>query len=236
MPRPDLGRHMVGTRAAWNNRANLLGRANRAQQTGLGKRSPSRRMIARMSPLLDLDGPCGRHLAFRDLIECGETWHDARDSGTPIPNLPLRPESVAAMACLCETVLDPVIDQFGPITLTYGFTGPTLSRRAAVRVGRVAPAVDQHAACEVNRNGRQICERGGAAVDFLVDGTSTSDLAKWIVTNTDFDRLYYYGPSKPLHVSASTEPVGKIVLLERREPGGRAVPRNVRADRFLRDF
>jgi hypothetical protein len=44
--------------------------------------------------------------------------------------------------------LDPVIDWFGMIELTYGFCSPALARQVS---GRIDPKRDQHAAHERNR-------------------------------------------------------------------------------------
>nr|AFD03396.1 peptidase M15A [uncultured bacterium W5-51b] len=181
----------------------------------------------------DLDAPCGRYLTFRDLIECGETWHRASGAGKPIHNEPVQRASLDALLTLCEIVLDPVIDEFGAISLTYGLAGSQLSRRAATEVGGVAPKLDQHAAHELNRNNRRICERGGSAADFRVSGVSSLEVARWIVSSTRFDRLYYYGSERPLHVSTTkSDPLGQIVVL-RTKAAGRRVPLVVDAEDFL---
>ena len=74
-----------------------------------------------------LDQRCGRYLKFRDLIHCGET-----QSRLGIPNLPLNPETYNALYSLSTQVLDPVIDYFGAVRLTYGFCSPTLGAKACV--------------------------------------------------------------------------------------------------------
>ena len=125
-----------------------------------------------------------------------------------------------------------MIDQFGSILLTYGLAGAKLSRLVAADVSRVAPKLDQHAAHELNRYDRRICERGGAAADFQVSEVSSLEVAKWIVSNARFDRLYYYGPERPLHASAASDPLGQIVVLNA-GPGGRRVPLVVDAKSFL---
>ncbi len=129
-------------------------------------------------------------------------------------------------------MLDPVTDQFGAISLTYGLAGAPLSRLAAAEVGRVAPKLDQHAAYEVNRFRRRICERGGSASDFQVSGVSSLQVAKWIISNTRFDRLYYYGPERPLHVSAAGAPLGQVVVLKD-DAAGRRIPLVVATQSFL---
>ena len=176
-----------------------------------------------------LDAPCGRHLKYRDIIECGKTWHDAAACGQPIDNHPRALETWTGLERLCSAVLDPAIDRFGSIELTYGFGGPTLARLIRRAHGSIAPGLDQHAAHERSKSGRLICERGGAAVDFRVAGSSSRSVALWIVANTPFDRLFFYGDDRPIHVSASAAPAGQIVVMWR-GPSGRLIPKRVDAD------
>ena len=88
-----------------------------------------------------LDEPCGQNYTFRQLIECGETWER-----TNVDNVPRSPDSYNALHALATAILDPVIDYFGGIKLTYGFASPTLT--SAIPSG-IAPKLDQHAACEI---------------------------------------------------------------------------------------
>jgi hypothetical protein len=122
-----------------------------------------------------------------------------------------------------------VIDYFGMIRLDYGFCSPELSRKIP---GRIDPKRDQHAACEHNRRGRPVCERLGAAVDFIVDDESMLEVAQWIVANTPFDRLYYYGDDLPMHVSYGPEQSGQVVRMVA-GPSGRLVPRVTSHEDFL---
>lgn len=171
----------------------------------------------------ELEHPCGRFLTYRDLIECGET-----QIATGLPNLPEQIESYDALLALAERVLDPVIDWFGMIQLTYGFCSPALSRKIP---GRIDPKRDQHAAHERNRLGNLICPRLGAAADFLVSDEDMHDVARWVVENTPFDRLYFYGADLPIHVSYGPEHNGQIVVMKRSKTG-RLVPRVVGRDDF----
>lgn len=83
----------------------------------------------------------------------------------------------------------------------------------------------------MNTRGNLICERKGAACDFIVPDENMLEVAQWIVQNTPFDRLYFYGNDKPLHVSYGDEHNRSIVLML---PGksGRLVPKVVTAERF----
>ncbi|WP_256360246.1 hypothetical protein [Methylomonas koyamae] len=66
---------------------------------------------------------------------------------------------------------------------------------------RVAPKLDQHAAYELNSKKNLICPRLGAAVDFIVDDENMREVADWIAENMPYDRLYFYGEDRPIHVS-----------------------------------
>ena len=151
--------------------------------------------LVRSSTIPDLDQRCGQNFTYRQIIECGET-----QSRLGLRNLPLRPQTYNALHDLAVRVLDPVVEYFGAIKLTYGFCSPELSKHITKRV---AHQLDQHASCELNANNRMICSRGGSACDFLVEDEDMEQVADWIIANLPFDRLYFYGLDRPLHVSYS---------------------------------
>jgi hypothetical protein len=149
--------------------------------------------ISRLKVAPALSDACGKYFTYRDLIQCGET-----QKLTNIPNVPQNPESFGALYDLVTQILDPVVEYFGRIELTYGFCSRELAKHVR---GRNAPKLDQHAALELNTRGAPICNRSGAAVDFLVRDESMRLVADWIIDNLPFDRLYFYGDDRPLHVS-----------------------------------
>jgi hypothetical protein len=173
--------------------------------------------MIRSETLPDLDMPCGAHLTYRDLVECGATQ---RRLG--IPNLPLRPETYNAIYDLATYLLDPIIDYFGSIRVTYGFASPALTKH--IKHG-IAPKLDQHAACEHTAGGALICGRGGAACDFLVQDEDMREVADWIIAHLPFDRLYFYGPDSPIHLSYSAIPSREAFTMYRTK-SGRLVPRH----------
>jgi hypothetical protein len=182
--------------------------------------------VPQMTAPIDLDKPCGVHFVYRDLIQCGETWSRlsaAADPAHRVDNLPRAPETFAAMRALCSAVLDPVVERFERISLSYGFASPALTRHIR---GRIHPPLDQHAGHELNRNGKPVCARLGLAVDFLVPTIDSRLVARWIIDNTEFDRLYFYEPDRPLHVSIGPDRARQVVHM-RRGPSGRRVPRVV---------
>jgi hypothetical protein len=144
-----------------------------------------------------LDDRCGVNFSFRSLIACGETQARLQSE-----NLPKNVQTYNALYALATQILDPVVEYFGAIRLTYGLCTAELGRHIKKRV---APNLDQHAACELKRNGSFICDRMGAACDFIVEDEDMFEVAKWIVENLPFDRLYYYGPATPLNVSFGPE-------------------------------
>jgi len=164
------------------------------------------------------------NFSFRQLIECGET-----QARLGLQNRPTNPATFNALHDLAKNILDPVIDYFGSIRLTYGFCSSEL---AAKIEGRIAPKLDQHASHELNRKGVPICSRLGAAADFIVDDEDMIEVAQWIVSNLVFDRLYLYGADRPVHVSFSETPAAQVTIM-RKSNTGRLIPRTLDAQQFL---
>jgi hypothetical protein len=179
--------------------------------------SPSQRIPA-------LGEACGQYHCFRDFIQCGAT-----QSKTQLTNIPQQAASYHALKRLALEVIDPVMDYFGGIELTYGFC----SRKLAVAIpAGIAPSRDQHACHERNTRGNIICKRLGAACDFIVPDESMLEVAQWIIKHTPFDRLYFYGDNLPLHVSVGDENARAIVLMKRAS-NGRLYPTMCAIDVFL---
>ena len=174
--------------------------------------------IRRTTSIPNLDEPCGRYLTFRDLIQCGET-----QARLEIKNLPLEPDSYSALLDLSRNVLDPVIDYFGMIKLTYGFCSHELGKDIK---SRVAPKLDQHASHEKYR-GKHICDRLGAAVDFIIEDEDMIEVAQWINENLAFDRLYLYGPNRPIHISYSATNAGYVCAMALENQLSRLIPRSI---------
>lgn len=166
-----------------------------------------------------LDAKCGSHYRYRDLIECGPTWQANKPDNTP-----QAPETYNAICDLAVHILDPVIEYFGAIELTYGFAGRALTRKIT---RGIAPELDQHASCEVKIGGQPICDRLGAAVDFLVRDEDMREVMTWISANCPFDRMYLYGADRPLHVSIGPQNSGAIYEMVKTSTT-RQVPRLVK--------
>jgi DNA phosphorothioation-associated putative methyltransferase len=178
----------------------IVGDAEFSPETeSLNQRLVSRRLavsgmrLVRSEHIPRLDDACGENFTFRSFVECGET-----QARLGLSNLPINPASYNALYDLATQILDPVIEYFGGIRLTYGFCSAELSRHIAKRV---APKLDQHAACEIGPRKNPICDRLGAACDFIIDDENMHEVADWIIANLPFDRLYIYGAGRPIHVS-----------------------------------
>lgn len=175
--------------------------------------------LIRSRSIPNLDDPCGNNFTYRDFIECGET-----QARTGLPNLPKNPDTYTAFYELASKILEPVIDYFGMIKLTYGFCSTELAKEIP---GRIAPEIDQHASHERKRSGKYICERLGAACDFIVEDEDMGEVVTWVFENTPVDRIYIYETNRPIHVSWATEPIRQITKMEL-SPSGKRVPRTTK--------
>lgn len=179
--------------------------------------------------LPDLDAPCSRHFRYRDLIECSDTWQLLAARGEPLDNIPRSRKTTVAMRALSVELLDRIVDAFGRVELTYGFASPALTR--CINKG-IAPSLDQHVGMELDRNGTLACVRGGLAVDFRVPGHDSRHIAQWVVKSVAFDRIYLYGPDRPLHVSIAPRSSRQVVEMKA-SPTGRRTPRRVPLDELM---
>ena len=83
---------------------------------------------------------------------------------------------VQCMTALCENILQPIRDEFGPFIVSSGFRSVALCQAIGSK------ATSQHAK--------------GQAADFEVPGVDNYELALWIDTNLSYDQLileYYSG-------------------------------------------
>lgn len=172
-----------------------------------------------------LDDFCGANFKYRDFVECGQT-----QKRLGVSNIPLNPKTYNALSRLALEVLDPVIDYFGSIVLTYGFSSSELAKKID---SNIAPKLDQHSGHECNRLGNPICDRLGIACDFIVEDESMFEVVRWVVSHTNFDRLYFYGDDRPIHVSVGPENSKQVTLMLPSKTSNRRVPRSMTVDQFL---
>lgn len=170
---------------------------------------------------VQLNDACSDYFTFEMLFHCSDTWLRVQ-----CPNLPLQVESWQTYRELAIEILDPVVRQYGQPRLTYGFCGTELRRAILTNQSPgIAPGLDQHAACKLNQRGRVICPRQGAAVDLIYPGKNSYQVALWLAQHTPFDRLYLYGPDRPLHISYGPEQNRALVELTTHH--GRRMPKRL---------
>jgi hypothetical protein len=148
-------------------------------------------------------------------------WHKEKHQSS-IENQPSNSESRQALELLIKDILLPIERKFKRLRITYGFTSPALKTYIAKNspLG-TAPALDQHSSCELNSKRSEICKRGGAACDFIVCGLSMAVVVRYISEHLNFDRIYYYGDDRPVHVSVSEQPNKHLQIMHESENGRR---------------
>ena len=155
------------------------------------------------------DVQLGKYLSLNEFCTCTHTYRHYADKINPFPQNSAA--TISAIKDLNNFIIDPVIDYFGKdrFKLTYGFCSADLKKYlekkdpiTGIKNGRVAPAIDQHIAYELNKNGKYYCQRLGAACDFLIRDLSSNDLVEWIILQSlPFDSLYFYAEDRPIHIS-----------------------------------
>ena len=108
-------------------------------------------------------------------------------------------DQIEKLKALCENILQPVRDHFGRVKVTSGYRSVEL----CLAIG--SSEKSQHAK--------------GEAADFEVPNVSNMELAKWIVSNLDFDQLileYYTGGNTGwVHCSIADDPRGELLTFDR---------------------
>lgn len=160
----------------------------------------------------------GQFLTLQQFCTCTDTYKAFAGEVNPYPS---KPEvTVPLLEALCVNLLDPIAEHFHPdkFRLTYGFCSDALRKKLQRKnpntgkpFGRVCPKVDQHMAGEVRPNGTPFCVNPGASCDFRVEGVSSLDILRFIVTQSlPYDAIFFYGPDRSLHVSFSEQRRGYI--------------------------
>ncbi|WP_244812551.1 hypothetical protein [Vibrio sp. B1FLJ16] len=148
-------------------------------------------------------------------------WHRKRHPNFSGENL-ANAKSTQQLQYLTENILLPLQEKFGSVQITYGFTGHSLLRYILKNSpGDMAPDIDQHASMELNSKDNRICKRDGASCDFYVKGYEQrmDEIAKYICENLEFDRLYFYGKDKPIHISIGPDNSRYALIREKRSDG-----------------
>ena len=113
-----------------------------------------------------------RNFSLQELIKSDTAVRKGIDNN---PNA----DQIEKLKGLCENILQPVRDHFGPVTITSGFRSPDL----CIKIG--SSVNSQHTKAE--------------AVDFECMGKDNAEVADWIYKNLDYDQmiLEYYVPGEP---------------------------------------
>ena len=155
-------------------------------------------------------------------------WYQGKHSDYTGKNSPLNDGSTEALDNLITYLLLPIQKQYGAMTVTYGFTSFDLLKYIKrYSPGDIAPELDQHAAFEVNSKANRICKRDGAACDIVVAGYENQMhiIAEFIINELPFDRLYFYGSNRPIHVSFGPDHKRYLHVKHRDAQGKRNVGR-----------
>ncbi|NRF14108.1 hypothetical protein [Vibrio coralliilyticus] len=148
-------------------------------------------------------------------------WYRHKHLAYTLGNTP-NIHSMVQLRTLSKDILLPLQRQFGMLNITYGFTNHSLIRFILKHsAGDMAPDIDQHASMELNSKGNRICKRDGASCDFYVEGYEQrmDEVAKYICMNLEFDRLYFYGKDRPIHISVGPENTRYALIREKRSDG-----------------
>lgn len=173
---------------------------------------------------MNINDKCSKYFRYLDFIECSDTQKKIQ-----VDNTPKEPKTYEAISYLAKTIMDPIFERFGQPQITYGLCSHSLQKHIKKSV---APSLDQHAGSERNSKGNLICHREGFAVDFKIDDFKTEHVARYIVEYLEFDRLYYYGSDRPVHVSA-TPLIAKRAVVVFNRVRDRRTPKNLTPNGFL---
>jgi hypothetical protein len=150
-------------------------------------------------------------------------WHHEKHPSS-IDNFPKETESINSLIELIEKILIPVSREFNDITITYGFISAELNTYIQKNsASGTYPSIDQHAASELNKYNNPICKRSGLACDFYINGyeTKMDKVMQFIVDKLNFDKIYYYGKERPLHVSVGINEEKHLQVMNMSEKGRR---------------
>jgi len=175
------------------------------------------------SDKMGFEKKCSKYFKFKDFFECSDTYKVALCN-----NVPKEVGTFTAVEYLAQEILDKVQEEFGRLNLTYGFCSSELNKHI---VKNNYPKLDQHSGHELNTKGNPICKRLGFAADFIVPNVSSLAVSRYIVSKLNFDRLYYYGKDRPIHVSLNQKPNGSVVLMKLY--GSRRIPSRISNEKFI---
>jgi len=172
------------------------------------------------------------------MIEQLVNWHVQKHPGFTKEN-DANTLSRNELTKLYEQVIKPISHNLGGVKITYGFTGHSLLCHILKHSpGDMAPSIDQHAAMELNSKGNRICKRDGASCDFYVESYEQrmDEVAKYICQYLEFDRLYFYGKDRPIHISVGPENSRYALIRETRSDGLRVNKKSAKGSEAIHLF
>ena len=161
-------------------------------------------------------------------------WYATKHNAYQYENNPLNTQSVEVLQQLCDNILTPLQKQFGEVSITYGFTTLALLKYIKKSCpGDMAPELDQHAAFELNSRNNRICKRDGAACDIYVEGYENQMhlIAQYVINELPFDRLYYYGKDRPIHISFGPDHSRYLHVKQRDKNGKRNLGKGAKGNK-----
>ncbi|MCC5452870.1 hypothetical protein LMJ53_14170 [Rheinheimera sp. UJ51] len=161
-------------------------------------------------------------------------WHKLKHlfSGDNSPSQ----DSAIMLQKLVQQILLPLSENLGAITITYGFTNAALTRFIQKESpSGTAPILDQHACAERNTKGNTICSRNGAACDFVISSYDyrMHEVALFICQHLSFDKLYFYGRCRPIHISVSDERLRHLQIMQQSLAGRRYPGKKAKGDKTI---
>ena len=151
-------------------------------------------------------------------------------------NFAIENKTEQALIDLNKKLLTPIEEAFGKIIITYGFTSFDLLKYIKKHSpGDMAPELDQHASFEVNSKNNRICKRDGAACDIYVEGYKNQMhiIAEFIINELPFDRLYFYGSDRPIHISFGPDNKRYLHVKHRDKDGKRNIGKGATGTKAL---
>lgn len=136
------------------------------------------------------------------------------------PNLPLDPDlAIAAGRCLAETILEPLVETFGPIDVRSGYRSESLNHFGATEVKPQKCAANPKNYAGHIWDRRDAMGRMGACVTVGIPwfaaqyrgGRDWRDLAWWLFDHLDFQELYFFPKNATFNVTWREEPEHRIL-------------------------
>lgn len=129
----------------------------------------------------------GKHFMLSDFLY-SET---AMLRGIPNPPPPETGPEIDGMRGLCQAILDPVVERFGPVSLTYAYVSPQLAQN--LRMGGPLHSY-------------RLKGKVGGAADVVIHGADYREAYEWVMDNCSYDRLIMFPGSEIICLGWTDKP------------------------------